>query len=222
MRVSAGDLEPVVVEQICTRLQRTDAATTLTTDGTTNVAAALAASRWAGQLDGATPSLQRLMLAAVVSQIAVEDGTIVIIIKPTGLATALGLATIDADDVTAPVIRINFRIARVGKQMKLVVKPDAAAAVFGDTPMIRLIAKSHAARQVWMKSRGKDDAAIGLQFGYSRAYLRTLLRVSFLAPDITALILDSRQPVGVGEHALMRATHLPIDWVGQRDMLGIG
>ena len=221
MRVSAGDLEPVVIAHLCKWLLQPDAADAVATGDTSHVAAALAASRWAGQLDGATPSLQRTMLAAVVRRIAVEDGTIVIAINPTGLAAALGLAAVDADSTIPPVIRIDFRIARIGKQMKLVVKPDAAAAVFGDTPLIRVIAKAHAARQVWLKSRGKDDAAIALQLGCSRAYLRTLLRVSFLAPDITAMILDGRQPVGVGEHALLRATHLPIDWVGQRDALGI-
>lgn len=222
MRVSAGDFEPVVIAHLCAWLHRPDAADTMAATETTNVAAALAASRWAAQLEGAMPSLQRMMLTAVVHQIAVEDGTIVITIDPAGLAAALGLTMVDADGAIAPVIRIDFRIARIGKQMKLVVKPDATAAVFGDTPLIRVIAKAHTARQVWMKSRGKDDAAIALQLGYSRAYLRTLLRVSFLAPDITAMILDGRQPVGVGEHALMRSTHLPIDWVGQRDALGIG
>lgn len=73
-----------------------------------------------------------------------------------------------------------------------------------------------------MRARGKDDAGIALQLGCSRAYLRTLLRISFLAPDITALILDGRQPVGFGEQTLLRATRLPIDWVQQRQMLRVG
>ena len=47
-----------------------------------------------------------------------------------------------------------------------------------------------------------------------------LLRIAYLAPDIVAAILDGRQPVQLNRQRLARATNLPLDWHGQRQMLG--
>lgn len=49
-----------------------------------------------------------------------------------------------------------------------------------------------------------------------------LLRISYLAPDIVAAILDGRQPAQLTRQRLARTTNLPIDWQQQREMLGFG
>jgi DNA invertase Pin-like site-specific DNA recombinase len=41
-----------------------------------------------------------------------------------------------------------------------------------------------------------------------------------VAPDIVAAILDGRQPVQLNRQRLARATNLPLNWQGQRAMLG--
>lgn len=128
-----------------------------------------------------------------------------------------------ADDAASDeplAIEVPFRLARSGKQMKLVVVAEAAVLTGPDSPLTRLVVRAHAARTIWLKARGRDDTEIAARLGYSRGYLRTLLRITFLAPDITAAILDGRQPIGLGENRLMRATHLPFDWAGQRAALG--
>jgi len=48
--------------------------------------------------------------------------------------------------------------------------------------------------------------------GVSSDYFRVLLRVSYLAPDIVAAILEGRQPVQLNRQRLARATSLPISW----------
>jgi len=53
-------------------------------------------------------------------------------------------------------------------------------------------------------------------------YFCRLLRLSYLAPDITAAILDSRQPAHLNRYFIARIDNLPIDWPGQRALLGIG
>jgi site-specific DNA recombinase len=56
--------------------------------------------------------------------------------------------------------------------------------------------------------------------GLSTQYFCRLLRLSYLAPDITAAILDGRQPAHVNRQYLVRKNCLPVDWSGQREVLG--
>jgi hypothetical protein len=55
----------------------------------------------------------------------------------------------------------------------------------------------------------------------SAAYIYSLLRLPWLAPDITTSIIDGRHPPQLTAKQLMRLTHqLPVDWTGQRKLLG--
>jgi site-specific DNA recombinase len=57
--------------------------------------------------------------------------------------------------------------------------------------------------------------------GVSAAYIYTLLRLPWLAPDITTAILNGRQPQHLNAMTLMRrASRLPADWAEQRSLLG--
>jgi len=52
-----------------------------------------------------------------------------------------------------------------------------------------------------------------------RDYVSSVVPFAFLAPDITAAILDGTQPVDLSLDRLMNA-RLPLDWAGQRAILG--
>jgi site-specific DNA recombinase len=55
----------------------------------------------------------------------------------------------------------------------------------------------------------------------SAAYLYTLLRLPWLAPDITTAIINGRQPPQLTAQALMRLTpRLPANWAERRKLLG--
>jgi len=54
----------------------------------------------------------------------------------------------------------------------------------------------------------------------SSSYFTRLLRLSFLAPDITQAILLGRHPVDLNARKLMADTRAPIDWQEQRARLG--
>jgi site-specific DNA recombinase len=57
--------------------------------------------------------------------------------------------------------------------------------------------------------------------GTSRTYVTSLVRLTYLAPDIVRAILDGRQPVDVSMTRLMTSTKdLPHDWAAQRRTLG--
>ena len=63
-------------------------------------------------------------------------------------------------------------------------------------------------------------AALAKQEGVSPSYFTRLVRLSYLAPDITRAILDGRQPRGLTADKLLVQSRLPLAWHDQRTLLG--
>jgi hypothetical protein len=60
-------------------------------------------------------------------------------------------------------------------------------------------------------SEGIPFAALAQREAVSRSYFTRLVRLSYLAPDITQAILDGRQPRGLTEK-LLEHSRLPLAW----------
>jgi hypothetical protein len=54
----------------------------------------------------------------------------------------------------------------------------------------------------------------------SRSYFTRLVRLSYLAPDITQAILDGHQPRDLTPEKLLKHSRLPLAWHDQRSALG--
>jgi hypothetical protein len=90
-----------------------------------------------------------------------------------------------------------------------------------DPALLRVLARSHdiQARLTDNPSLSVHDIARGEKV--TAAYIYSILRLPWLAPDITAAIVNGRQPPRLTAKKLIRlSTHLPIDWVNQRKLLG--
>jgi len=89
-----------------------------------------------------------------------------------------------------------------------------------DPSLIKLVVKAQMAREAIAEGGDRSISEIAAEQGYTRDYFGVLLRISWLAPDIVAAILDGRQPTHLNRQRLARATNLPIEWQAQREMLG--
>jgi site-specific DNA recombinase len=69
---------------------------------------------------------------------------------------------------------------------------------------------------------GVPFAALAQREGVSRSYFTRLVRLSYLAPDITQAILDGRQPRDLTAVKLLERSRLPLAWHEQRAALGFG
>ena len=49
-------------------------------------------------------------------------------------------------------------------------------------------------------------------------YAVRIARLAYLAPDITAAILDGRQPPAMTSRTLLMTPDLPLDWDAQRQL----
>jgi hypothetical protein len=54
----------------------------------------------------------------------------------------------------------------------------------------------------------------------SRSYFTRVVRLSYLAPDITQAILEGRQPRDLTAEKLLQHSRLPLGWHDQRTVLG--
>ena len=109
---------------------------------------------------------------------------------------------------------------RIGREMKLLVD-DTIDNRAPDMGLLRVIARAHDVQR-----RLEEDATltvhdIAREERVTAAYLYILLRLRWLAPDITTAIVNGRQPPQLNAKQLMRHTaQLPADWSKQRALLG--
>jgi hypothetical protein len=70
------------------------------------------------------------------------------------------------------------------------------------------------------EGQGVPFAALAQRKGVSRSYFTRLVRLSYLAPDLTQAILDGRQPRDLTAEKLLEHSRLPLAWHEQRATLG--
>ena len=89
----------------------------------------------------------------------------------------------------------------------------------GAAGLLKLIARAHELQEIFTRG-GRPISEMAEAAGLSGSYFTRMLRLSFLAPDITRAILHGRQPTDLNAHKMMADTRAPIDWHEQRTGLG--
>jgi site-specific DNA recombinase len=89
-----------------------------------------------------------------------------------------------------------------------------------DARLIKLLLRARRFNATLADSEGIPFAALAHREGVSRSYFTRLVRLSYLAPDITQTILDGRQPRDFTAEKLLEHSRLPLAWHDQRIALG--
>ena len=90
-----------------------------------------------------------------------------------------------------------------------------------DPSLLKLIARAHDVQERLCQDTNLTVRDIAREEGITSAYIYTLLRLPWLAPDITTAIVNGQQPLQLSAKFLMlRASRLPIDWAEQRKLFG--
>jgi site-specific DNA recombinase len=120
----------------------------------------------------------------------------------------------------ALIITATAGLARVGREMKMLLD-DQDAAVAADRSLLRVIARAHDIQTRLTENTALSVHDVANEERVSAAYIYNLLRLPWLAPDITTAIINGRHPQQLNAKALMRqASRLPADWAEQRTLLG--
>jgi site-specific DNA recombinase len=117
------------------------------------------------------------------------------------------------------ILTVLAKLKRVGRQMKMLIDRDNHCAA--DPSLLRIIARAHDIQTRLAHNTKLSVHDIAREERVTAAYIYTLLRLPWLAPDITSAIVDGRQPPQLNAKKLMRLTaRLSSHWVEQRALLG--
>jgi len=211
MRVPAHDLEQMVVQRLRDFL-RDDTAVQEASGAQDAMAMQACLDRTyaaAGALAVPEPNALHTELRRIVARIDLRDDRLDIGVH----LSALMPGSDQIHTLSSAIERL-----RRGHVIKLVFPGSEPATTNADSSLIDLIAEAYAARQTVLEGKG-SLAQIAAQLGRCRGHLADRMRLSYLAPDIVAAILEGRQPASLTRKRLL-ATHVSPDWEEQRRQLG--
>jgi site-specific DNA recombinase len=169
---------------------------------------------------------KRAVLAALIERIEVRVDQIDIRLRPQRLNALLDVAATPSQGVNddqTETLSVPVRLRRAGREIRMVIDgTDPFAVAKPDARLIRLLLRARCFNATLAQGEGIPFAAIAQREGVSRSYFTRLVRLSYLAPDITQAILDGRQPRDLTAEKLLEHSRLPLAWHDQRTMLGFG
>ncbi len=167
---------------------------------------------------------KRAVLTALIERIKVSVDQIDIRLRPSRLATLFDVAATPPQGVTddeTQILSVPVRLRRAGREIRMVIDgTDPFDAAKPDARLIKLLLKARRFNATLARSEGVPFAALAQREGVGRSYFTRLVRLSYLAPDITQAILDGRQPRDLTAEKLLEHSRLPLAWHDQRTVLG--
>jgi hypothetical protein len=88
-----------------------------------------------------------------------------------------------------------------------------------DRSLIKALVRAHEWRDRLEAGTANSTSDLAAQEGCHVRYIRSILKLAFLAPDLTAAILAGRQPRHLALADFVRAD-IPDTWPAQRTLLG--
>jgi len=167
---------------------------------------------------------QHAFLTALIKRIDVGANRIDIHFRPTRLSTLLDTtATLSPSktDHETRILSVPIELHRSGRAIKMLIDgADPFATAKPDARLIKLLIRARRFNAALVDSDGMPFAALVKREGVSASYFTRLVRLSYLAPDITQAILDGRQPRDLTADKLLTHSRLPLTWDEQRAVLG--
>ena len=140
---------------------------------------------------------QRAVLTALIARIEVGADQIDIHLRATRLGALLDVATplpSVAEDETQ-ILSVPIRLRRAGREITMRIDgTDPFATAKPDTRLIRLLIRARRFNATLVGGDGVPFAALAKRDGVSPSYFTRLVRLSYLAPDITEAILTRVLP----------------------------
>ncbi len=163
-------------------------------------------------------SSRRAFLLAVIRHVMLGEAEVRLDLERSGLRKALLGQVVEEDHGACGVVtmRIPARLLRGSREMRLVI-PGSAAAIRVPKPdpvLTNAITRAHAWKDKLMSGQAASIRAIGNEQGLNESYVGRILRLAYLAPDITEAILGGWQPRDLDLQKFM--ADVPIIWADQR------
>ena len=116
------------------------------------------------------------------------------------------------------IIHIPMQFRRRGGRKEIVVPAGSGGRRHGQTPLCKplavAIARAHRWQEQLRRGRYKSISELAEAVGTDHGYVRRLLNLTLLAPDIIEAILAGNEPSGLSLQRLTRG--MPVGWDEQR------
>ena len=172
--------------------------------------------RWSEQ----SQARRRKVLTALIERVEVRIDQVDIHLRPTGLSALFDTAVTPSLREETVILSVPARLRRAGMEIRMIDRHDPFAVVKPDPRLIKLLIRARRFNATLVQSADVAFAALALREGVSRSYFTRVVRLSYLAPDITQAILDGRQPRDLTAEKLLAHSRLPLAWHDQRTALG--
>ena len=121
-------------------------------------------------------------------------------------------------DINSITLSIEAKLRRAGKGKRLVIANGAEAEA--NAGLVELIKDAFTIRIQLLSGSDASIEAMSGRLGMNKGRLTSLIRLSYLAPDIVRALLEGRQPIELTPTQLLRLSKdLPHDWSEQRHVL---
>src|SRR5439155_4628188 len=166
-------------------------------------------------LSQGSPSQRAEMLRELVERVTIGAAEIAIDVRQRLLIAGTGADSQAESDTIVLSAPVEFR--RRGVETKLMLPAVAEPTKPGrlDPALVKAIARG----RLWFEELAAGQVAsiqaIAEREGITARYIRRLLPLAFLAPEIVATIFGGRQPVDLTAERLTNRIDLPLDWTEQ-------
>jgi hypothetical protein len=230
MRIPAGDLEALVLDRLrrffASSVEISAAISEFDLPAATQEAMLTRATDVASGWLGRTGQDHRHLITTVVGGVSVYDGHVELRLKTSEIAVELCPGDgkpfrrrFEGTSSGQRRLRIEAQLKRAGKGVRLIV--GAGAPAKPDEGLVRLLAQAFNARDQLFSGQYDSVEDMAAQLGTSGTYVTSLVRLTYLNPDIVRAILDGRQPADLSMTRLMGALKdISHDWAAQRLYLG--
>jgi site-specific DNA recombinase len=184
------------------------------------------ATEFAEEWDRMSPLRMRVVLLALLQRVDMHPDEVTVHLRPRRLTAFLDDHFIadpgSLDEEPTLPISLPVRLRRAGKEVRMVIDriDPFTPRPTPDPTLIKAIGRAHRFHDMLIKRNAGRFADLAKSEKLHRSYFSQVLRLAYLAPDITAAILEGRQPEGLTATLLIENARLPLSWQEQRTALG--
>jgi DNA invertase Pin-like site-specific DNA recombinase len=226
-RVSARDIEDIVLGQLSQTLASGSQIQSMMLDGTYKADqlhnVILRCSQLADELTAAKYIRKQAIVRNVVDRVDLHEGRVVIKIDNRSLLNAISAeGSIQPSSSDLIIEREAIRLRR-GKALRLIIPATSAGegVSLRDDKLVALIAESRAIMAQIVKNPDKSVPTLAAEQGRCRVRMMKVAKLVCLDPFIVTAIVEGRQPLKLTPSRLL-AADLPLAWADQRQLLGFG
>jgi DNA invertase Pin-like site-specific DNA recombinase len=216
LRVSAGEIEAIVVSQVRAVLsdpERMMEALALRGAKPNMLRDALSKARsLAAALEDASPQNCRAVIANIIARIALVEGGLKILLDRRALAVHLMGCSRAGDEFYA--IEAPLIFTRRGAEMLLITKNDCSSGAHPpDLPLLKALARGHTWFAALASGRAKSVRELARQEGVTDRYISRQLTFAFMAPQLVeAIVVAEEQHLSWFCIEDLREDQLPLSW----------